>query len=379
MSRGRTAEPVSIDHTASPDELQVRRLLTGIARSAIDGSPLEPSKCAFIDWSTYPYEADRHQLGPLAHAVLVRQPDLVPERTLEELAATAIRERARHRARSVCLAEVLQALEARSIEVVVLKGAALVYLSYSSPALRPMNDVDVLVSPTAARATRRTLLDLGFRDEGNPRDRLHHHLPILARRSCGITIGLEVHTDALSKDSCSSISLQNLTEAPQPFRIDGTPAFALGHVDMLRHLAHHLFEPSWDGRVRLLGIIDLLRYALEFRDRIDWARLKARHGFVLNAFACLQDVMPVPAPVAMHSPRPEGAAPARRGETMRPLRAILARDRKLSAAAHELFAPPDWWLHAYYGVPPGTSLTHVRLFRHPWRVARWLGRRASRR
>jgi hypothetical protein len=191
-----------------------------------------------------------------------------------------------------------------------------------------------------------------------------------------VTICVEIHRDAVSRDTLSSISMSNLTESPCPFYLNGTRALALGHVDALRHLSHHLFEPSWVGRLRLIGLVDLLRYALTFHDRVDWRRLEGSHPFVLNALRCLHHVIQLPAELARFSPPPGSPTPARAGEMIRPLRAILA-SRHLGAALGELFDPPDWWLHAYYAVPTDRSLTPVRLVRHPWRVARWLGLRAS--
>ena len=135
-----------------------------------------------------------------------------------------------------------------------------------------------------------------------------------------------------------------------------------------------------DGLIRLIGVLDLLGYARTFHDRIDWERLKRAFPFVINALGCLHYVDPLPDELSAFVPRPSAEScpgPSGVGQTMRPLRSILTRGRPPRAVLNELFHPPDWWMHAYYNVPVNASLNHVRLLRHPWRLARWLGLRAS--
>ena len=189
-----------------------------------------------------------------------------------------------------------------------------------------MSDVDLLVPPAAARAAQLLLRRLRFEAPlgGRRFGRNAHHLPIASRSQNGVTISVEIHRDALPRDTLSSISMTNLTEAARPFDLNGTRAFALGHVDTLRHLTQHLLEPSWNGRLRLIGLVDLLRYALTFNESIDWHRLETSYPFVINALRCLHYVIPLPAALDRYSPTPGAPAPARVGEAIRPLRAILA-------------------------------------------------------
>lgn len=356
-------------------------LLLRVTRAAVEGSSIDTSAIPAHDvsWATLAAYADAHGLAPLAHLCLQPRHHAAPEATMQQLEALALRHRMWHRERTIALAEILQILERASIDAIVLKGAALAWSIYASPALRPMGDMDLMVPGAAAREAQLSLRRLGFNAEDmTPRrfGRHAHHLPIASRSQNGVTISVEIHRDALSRDTLSSISMNNLTESPRPFDMNGTRALALGHVDTLRHLTHHLLEPSWDGRLRLVGVVDLLRYALTFHDQIDWRRLATSYAFVLNALRCLHHVMPLPAALARFSPPADSPPPARAGETIRPLRAILA-GRRPTAALAELFNPADWWLHAYYGVPTERPLTGVRFGRHPWRVARWLGLRAS--
>ena len=60
------------------------------------------------------------------------------------------------------LSGVLAALGAAGVTPIVLKGAYLAEGVYRNPALRPMNDVDLLVRQADLSAAQRSLLDLGY-------------------------------------------------------------------------------------------------------------------------------------------------------------------------------------------------------------------------
>jgi hypothetical protein len=361
----------------------VRQLLVRAAAAAIDdrlsagGGDVELN----LDpgcWDAVVRDAEASHLTPLLASYLREHP-AVPLATRRQLDVLMLRHRGWHRERMAALTEILEAFDRASIDVIVLKGAALAWTIYPSPALRSMSDLDLLVPRGAASAAQATLESVGFRAPAAARrfGRNAHHLPAVSRLQGGFTITVEVHVDALSRDISSSIAMEALTGAARPFSVNGRGALALGHVDMLRHLAHHLLEPAFDGVIRLVGVVDLLRYARIFHDEIDWQRLERAHTFVPNVLRCLHDVVPLPAALRRFAPPSAAPRPARAGEMMRPLRSILAPGRSIATVIHELFGPPEWWMHAYYNVPYEASLARVRVFRHPARVARWFALRVA--
>jgi hypothetical protein len=352
-----------------------RQALLWIAYAAIHGSapfPLGPQ-----DWECLPQIAEANHFAPLLDALLGSHNQKVPEPVGRQLRALRLRHLAWHRARSAALLEILETFERFAIDTLVLKGAALAWMIYPSPALRPMSDVDLLVPRAAASAALDALRRLGFHAGRALRrfGRNAHHLPVATRIDNGLTISVEIHIDALSRDTLSSIAFGTLTESPQPFLLDGTRRFTLGHIDMLRHLTHHLLEPMPDGAVRLVGVVDLLRYATKFHSRVDWERVDRRFAMVPNALRCLHGYVTLPSELMHLAPEPSSRRPAGVGEIMRPLRSIVRRGRPLGAVVRELLRPPEWWMYAYYNVPLGQSLTHARLVRHPRRVACWLALR----
>jgi hypothetical protein len=364
------------DSSEASDE-RGRSALVRIARCAVDETALGPIHSDL--WTRLPHDAEANHLAPLLDSLIRTSGQPVPDAAAATLRALMLRHRAWHRARTNAVHEVLSTLERRAIDALVLKGAALAWTIYQAPTLRPMADVDLLVPRPAAPLAQQALLRLGFRADRTARHfgRNMHHLPVAARVDGGVTINVEIHVDALSRDSLSSIDARNLTEPPRSFMLDGARRLMLGHVDMLRHLTHHLVEPSPDGCVRLIAIVDLLRYACTFHDRIDWPRVERDFPFVVNALGCLHHVVQLPAVLGRFVPPSADSLPRRIGETMRPLRSILERGGPPRDIVRELFEPPDWWMHAYYNVPPGRSLTRTQLFDHPWRVAQWLRLRVA--
>ena len=122
--------------------------------------------------------------------------------------------------------EILGEFDRLSIDALVLKGAALAWMIYPSPGLRPMVDLDVLVPRARAGEAQAALGRLGFGAEPEPRRfrRNAHHLPVAQRLDDGLPVNVEIHVDALSRDAPSTIATNNLTEPPQPFMLNGTRA-----------------------------------------------------------------------------------------------------------------------------------------------------------
>jgi len=347
------------------------------ARAVIDESPLGSVRLA--RWDHVPHDAEANHLAPLLDVLLRTHEHNAPEAVVHQLRALALRHAAWHRTRTGVLLEILGEFDRLSIDALVLKGAALAWMIYPSPSLRPMVDLDVMVPRARAGDAQAALGRLGFVTEPEPERfrRNAHHLAVAHRLDDGLLVNVEVHVDALSRDAPSTIAMSNLTEPPQPFIVNGTRRLTLGHLDMLRHLTHHLLEPSPNGRVRLIGIVDLLSYASAFNERIDWRRLQSDFGFVTNTLACLHHLVPLPDALLRFAPLPANVAPDRVGEIVRPLRSVLMEGQPLRAIFQELFNPPDWWMHAFYNVPPDRSLTPVRVFRHPWQLARWFALRVA--
>ena len=205
----------------------------------------------------------RHRLqergvAPLAPAAVRRQLDAA--HTLGTLRAEAWR-------RQLC--ELLAALQAREVPVILLKGAFLATHAYPAAALRPMGDLDLLVRADMLERSMDAIADAGYTrpdadDWAAYRD--HRHPPPLTRPG---RLPVELH---VTIEPCAPpfvLPLDDLWARAHSAPTCGLPALALSPEDLLLHLATHM------GRSHLLGaslarVYDLAVWTERFGDVADW-------------------------------------------------------------------------------------------------------------
>ena len=326
-------------------------------------------------WGALADEAEYHGVAPLLEpmiAVLSKEMP-VPDEVRWAFVALASRHRRAAVAREACIDQLLESFATAGVPIILLKGAALAHRIYPSPGLRPMVDIDVLIAPTDSESAVKIVSDLGYSFASRPASRFAprmHHLPVATMTRSGFRIALEIHLNAMSPNQAVNLTVATLAGKPQTFRRgSGLSALALGHTDMLRHLAHHAFEPA--RRLRLIHLYDLWRYQAMFRNEIDWRTLETRFPEVITVLRLISFVFAHPAD-ACSAPEP---IPTGVGLGMMPLSEIAAGDIGIVDKLAAVFNPPTWWLHGFYGIAPGKSLLTCQTIRHPARVARWLAQR----
>jgi hypothetical protein len=316
-------------------------------------------------------------IEPMITALCKKRPEAVPDDVRRVFVALASRHRRAAAAREKCVDQLLAAFASAGVPIILLKGAALAHRIYLNPELRPMDDIDVLIDPADTERAVAITRGLGYsfarRHQSRFAGRLHH-LPQATIGQSGFQITLEIHTDAMSPDQAGSLTFATLAARPLPFqRGSGPDGIALGHTDMLRHLARHAFEPA--RRIRLKHLYDLWRYQAIFRDDIDWQELALRFPDVIVILRLVSYVFVREPAGARLFNAASGPVPAGLGLGMVPLSEIANADTGGIAKLADLFNPPAWWLHGFYGVPPENSLLICRTVRHPATLARWLARR----
>ena len=360
-----------------PAVVELLRLSARVDSDAATRQRILDAASRLVNWGDLPAMAEAHGLAPLLYVHLSEAGAPIPVEARQRLFAASIQHREANRARFRALGEILDAFEHAAIPVVVLKGAALAHLLYRSPGLRPLSDLDLLVDGAEAARAQSVLSSIGFIAPASPTSRRlmsHHHLPLAMRQTGGHVIQVEIHTDALSRDSDASLPMSRLKGPLQTFVVEGRTAHALGHADMLSHLCRHTAERA--PLMRLIWIADVVGHATRYRREIPWADLRRRDPFVINALSLLHLVTPLPDALKEHVAPAENDAMQGIGTGCKPLTEILRVDRSLRDIARDLFAPSEWWLRLYYGIGPDSSLTWQRGIGHPLRVAYWLARRA---
>jgi hypothetical protein len=209
--------------------------------------------------------------GQLHHALDSLEPrPAAPPEIRERLRAHYYGVGARNAKLLSTLGEVLDALAARGIPCIVLKGAALLEGTYADFGARPMDDVDLLVHEEDLDRTANALADSGFvadewfRPAEWYRATLHHLVP-MARD--GVTV--EVHHALLPPVHPQAVPTSDLWTHAIPVMIAGRSTLMLSATHHLLHLVQHVSVSH-----RFVGglprLVDIARWIVSAEGGIDW-------------------------------------------------------------------------------------------------------------
>jgi len=333
------------------------------------------------EWAGVAEMAEAQGVAPLLLHLLRQAGGTPPPHAARVLQGLALQHRAAGAARFGALREALDGLADAGIPVLVLKGAALAHLVYPEPGLRPMGDLDLLVPAGALAPALEALRGLGYRDLPADPDALwqaeHRHPPPLRRMAGGTPVVIELHTDLFAQSGERTPDAGDVWTDPRPVSLPGgADARTLGHEAMLLHLSWHLASmrhlASQVVRPRLIWIADIVSYAEQFAEAIDWPALVARRPFVRSTLALLHHLVPLPGRLRDElGVREAGRPPRGVGEGYRgwPTCPLAAPDRgRLDRYLRDTFHPPEWWLRLHYGLGPEGTLLWTRWCRHPGRI-----------
>jgi hypothetical protein len=231
-----------------------------------------------IDWERLTRLAGTG-LAPYLIACLerVRLWDQVPGGVRDQLTAIRRANGMAHLLRLRALRGALAALDHAGIPVVVLKGLALAHLVYSEPTLRPMQDVDLWLSPDQLEEGMETLRRAGFQFprrtyEGRWTPGAATEADDRALEVPGTPIFFELHG---ALPSWAGFPVAVTTAAwtrAQSVPLGDVVARVLAPEDQLLHVALHLSRRHL-FRSGLQGVVDLTLVLERWRDRWLWTTL----------------------------------------------------------------------------------------------------------
>jgi hypothetical protein len=236
------------------------------------------------------------------------------------------------------LAEVLDALAARGLIPIILKGAYLASAVYPAPGLRPMNDIDLLFRPEDLPQAEQVLLELGYGARFKPAEagaRVVKHTSTFRR--AGETA--RTPNPYLSADAGRTVEPHSsLEESWYGLRVDvtpgvwsrsrevtlaGHPARALSPEDTLVHVAVHLVFHLIMGYPSLVQLLDM-RFVLErWAAGLDWQKIggltRAANAapFIYGALRLAQRALAAPVPGRVLADLSEACAPGPRAQAER--------------------------------------------------------------
>jgi hypothetical protein len=200
-----------------------------------------------LDWPKLMRLAiDSHALPSLWNVVSTF-PDLPPEADILQSLAV-INDFRRYHIRSLT-ARVTRELASEGIEVLALKGAALLAGAVARPTARTMSDIDLLVIRGSAEGAwdicRRngwTLVDQAWTPELYQE---HHHLAPLLDPD-GVKVGLELHRTLLTGVDRLGVDVAAIVARSRFVRVGETPIRVLAVEDLLLHTCLHF---AWSNKL----------------------------------------------------------------------------------------------------------------------------------
>lgn len=323
------------------------------------------------EWAQMPQLAAKQQVGPLIYWHLKEYGIQYPTQVRRALAAMYARQKATAQAQAETLAEIVNTFTGAGIESVVIKGGALAHILYAEPGLRPMEDLDILVSPQQAEQARNLLVSLGFSAPAPSSrfDLLQHHYPLAQRRRGDFTVSVELHTSAFNLLMRDKLSVDNMMRPLRAYKVLGQTAHTLNPLQMLwmQYLGlRKLAEP-----LRYIHLADLVGMAQTLADEVDWERLRQVYPGLWNAYEAVHAFSPLSLAVCEQLGLQPDNAPAmdkighdfqgwpRHGFSEQ----INFSDRR-QLVAHTLL-PPEWWARLIYGVRSSSSMAAILLYHHP--------------
>lgn len=321
--------------------------------------------------------AESHGLGPLLYTHLRAAGAPLPPEVKQALQGLYLRHRRANQLRANALAEIVAAYQAAGIQALVLKGAALAQLLYPEPGLRPMGDLDLLVSKSNLYQAQRVLAGLGFHTHLADPDHLpDKHLLAATRQSEEFPVSVEIHYHLFARGHGPATPLEDLKRPPTPFSLPGQTAYTLGYEDMLWHLCHHLaYHTNVWKPVRLIWVADIVGLAEKFAAEIDWAYVAKACPLVLRTLSLLHFVAPLSPALLQQARLKPGPPPAGVGLDFQgwPRSAIAQQRAKgYRGILRDSFAPPEWWLRLHYGLGSASPLFWYRWVRHPLHILSWV-------
>jgi Uncharacterised nucleotidyltransferase len=329
------------------------------------------------DWTTLVAEAESQGIAPLVYHHLKAFGDLCPAEARRSLRLLYLRHRHKNTILGQTLAEALGSLHGAGINVLILKGASLCQTIYGDHGLRPMRDIDLLVSKEQGERAQEVLIGLGFTESSAPRPHDHFHLPSLHKSVECIAVCIELHTDLFPRcppyyrhadfDELAGRSLQ--------LQINGQSAACLGHTDMLWHLFEHgLHMPLTYEPFKLIAVADIITLVESKHAEIDWQRLDKENPHIRKALPNLHFISPWQEHAHGLVGHGRYTPPKAVGQPFSGwphLRLSEQRQRGLAAILKETFLPPEWWARTYYGCSSRWTYLCCIVSEHPRHIWWW--------
>jgi hypothetical protein len=226
------------------------------------------------EWQDWYICAVNQGVAPLLYfrIVQLKIKDKIPSDILSQLQENYHQNAARNLLLLNKLMQIIERLNANSIQVLVLKGGFLAPIVYSSPALRIMSDLDILVPPSKIENVLQILYELGYYRLYPPWEETDYNITLELKES---PVLLEVHWELSSIPNDRMIPIADIWQHTSPQEYMEQKISAMDPTDLLIHLCQHTaIMHMFALGLRLLCDIDAL--IRKYSDELDWETIASR-------------------------------------------------------------------------------------------------------
>jgi len=245
-----------------------------------------------LNWQKVITRAKRFSIASAIYCILsnLSNNKFIPEKYLLELKEDYLDTLGRNTIVLNELKVLLKLFNQANIDVVLLKGSALLASVYPGLAYRFMSDIDILVRESDLFKAQEKLFENGFTQNistYNLQKKKTHHLPPFWNPANNIRI--EIHWTLRHTDSDFNINMVEVWSRIQKAKIGTTDTFILSPEDMILHLCFHLFFSNVNEMIfrTLFDIVSIVQY---YGDSIDWkliADCSVKYGLETPVYAIL--------------------------------------------------------------------------------------------
>jgi hypothetical protein len=165
--------------------------------------------------------------------------------------------------------KILKSLADNQLPVITLKGLSLAKNIYGDIALRPMNDIDLLVKEEDLVRAGRILLTLGYKPyfpAWESMFKASRHLPHFTNKNGAI---IDLQWNIVAPDSPIKVDLDGLWERARLIKVDNVEVRAFSPEDSFLHLCIHACAHLQTG-LDLIPFCDIAGLIKTSGDKIDW-------------------------------------------------------------------------------------------------------------
>ncbi len=277
-------------------------------RDTSSGEPNDDALIALapdVPWDAFVEETTRHGVAPLVYKRLepIQEAVGMPDTALEQLRDIYIHNALRNAAHLEEVKRILIAFRDADVPVIVLKGVDLAVSVYAEPALRPMQDLDLLIHDRDALKTTDVMRHLRYHQEFYPElgidyDTFHHLAPFHKKGA----LPVEVHRNLSDPNDPFKIDIEGIWSRARPIEVDDVEAKGMCPEDILAYLcAHAAYNHEFD--VSLLSLHDISRSIHSFATGpLAWGLLSVtangdqRSRFVFSVLELVRQLLRAPIP-----------------------------------------------------------------------------------